>query len=123
MLLKDKYPNQSYVGVPVLISGCNHRHVFAVIADHSLNPTKVEFQKEWPQKVQVWATIYVPVNSEVKQNEGSWTGAWERLLFLTDDTELISLATIMCAIQTNESGNSFITSNQDNKRPSFSHCE
>lgn len=122
MSLKDKYPNQSYVGVPILISGSNVRHVFAVIADHGITPTKVEFQKVWPWRVEVWGTIYVPTNLEVIQNKGNWTGSWEHIKFLTDDNDLISLATKMCAIVTNGK-NSFITSNMNNERPSFSHCE
>ena len=123
MSLKDRFPNQSYVGVPVLITGSNHQHVFAVIADHGLIPTKVEFQKEWPRRVEVWANIYVPVSSEVTQNEGTWENSWEHLKFLTDDPELISLATKICAIKINGVGNGFITSNTDNKRPSRPHCE
>ena len=123
MSLRDKYPNQSYVDIPVLITGSNRRHVFAVIADHGLYPTKVEFQQEWPNKVQVWAKIYIPLDFEVKQNEGNWTGIWEHIQFLTNDPELISLSTKQCAIVTNGAGNSFITSNSDNKRPCFGQCE
>lgn len=123
MSLKDKYPNQTYVDVPVIITGSNHLHVFAVIADHGLIPTKVKFQKEWPNKVQVWAKIYVPVDANVRQNQGTWDNSWEHLTFLTPDVELISLATKKCSIVTNAAGISFITSNRDNKRPSYFHCE
>jgi hypothetical protein len=121
MSFKDRYPNQSYVCVPVLITGSNHQHVFAVIADHGLVPTKVQFEQD--RRVEVWANFYVPVTSDVTQHEGDWGGTWERIKFLIDDPELISRATKMCAIQTNGAGNSFITSNANNKRPSMPKCE
>jgi predicted AlkP superfamily pyrophosphatase or phosphodiesterase len=121
--LKERFPNQGFVGVPVLISGSDRRHVFAVVSDHGLSPTKVEFSDEWPWRVEISAIIYISTNTEITENEGDWTGSWEHLKFLTSDQELIDLAAKQCAIVTNGAGISFITHNRNNKRPSYAHCE